>query len=74
MGTQPPIHIPFLLGRRDLVADPLTRDFALELRKGQKDIEGQATHRRRGVELLGDRDEGDAGRVEDFDDFREIRQ
>src|SRR3984893_11056618 len=29
-----------LLGRGDLVADPLTRDFALELRKGQKDIEG----------------------------------
>jgi len=33
-----------LLGRGDLVADPLTRDFALELRKGQKDIEGKAAH------------------------------
>ena len=46
-----------LFGRGDLVADPLTRDFALELRKGQKHIEGQAAHRSRGIELLGDRDE-----------------
>jgi tetratricopeptide (TPR) repeat protein len=63
-----------LFGCGDLVADPLPRDFALELRKRQKHIEGQAPHRRRGVELLGDRDKGDAGRIEDFDDFREIRQ
>src|SRR6266436_1690359 len=63
-----------LLGCGDLVADPLTGDFALELRKGQKDIEGQAPHRRCGVELLGDRDERDTCRVEDFDDFRDIRQ
>src|SRR6266849_10723263 len=31
-----------LFGCGDLVADPLTREFALELRKGQKNIEGQA--------------------------------
>src|SRR6266436_7510751 len=53
----------FLLGRRDLIADPLTRDLALELRKGQKDIEGQAPHRRRGIELLRHRHERDAGRI-----------
>jgi len=63
-----------LFGRGDLVADPLTRDFALELRKGQKDIQGQAAHRRRGIELLGDRDERDTCGVKNFDDFGEIRQ
>src|ERR1700682_5577159 len=31
-----------LFGCGDLVPNPLTRDFALELRKGQKDIEGEA--------------------------------
>src|SRR6266404_3870796 len=31
-----------LLGCGDLVADPLACDFALKLRKGQKDIEGEA--------------------------------
>src|SRR5258708_6976433 len=50
-----------LLGGGDLVADPLAGDFALELRKGQKDIEGHAPHRRVGIELLGDRDERDTG-------------
>ena len=30
-----------LLGGGDLVADPLPGDFALELRKGQKDVQGQ---------------------------------
>src|ERR1700675_3966470 len=71
----PPSHPhAALLGRRDLVADPLTRDFSLELRKGQEDIQGQAPHRRCGIELLGDRDKGATSRVEDFDDFREIRQ
>ena len=61
-----------LFGRGDLVADSLTRDFALELRKGQKDIEGQAAHRSRGVELLGDRDEGYAMRIEQFDQLGKV--
>jgi hypothetical protein len=43
-----------LLGGGDLVPDPFTRDLALELGKGQQDIEGQASHGCRGVELLGD--------------------
>ena len=42
---------------RDLVPDPLGGDFPFELGKGQKDVEGQPTHRDRGVELLGYRDE-----------------
>src|SRR6476620_3938159 len=44
-----------LLGGRDLVADALAGDLALELGKRQEDVERQASHRRRGVELLGDR-------------------
>src|ERR1700730_13170321 len=41
----------------DLVADTLRGDLSLELGKGQKDVECQPTHRSRGVELLGHRDE-----------------
>ena len=47
-------------------------DLALELRKGQQDIQGQAPHRGRRVELLRDRHEGGARRVEDFHDLGEI--
>ncbi len=46
-----------LLGGGDLVADPLARHLALELGEGQQDIERQASHRARGIELLGNRDE-----------------
>jgi hypothetical protein len=58
----------------DLVADPFTDDLALELGKGQKDIEGQAAHAGRGVELLGDGDEGDAAAVKDLDELGKIRK
>src|SRR6266404_8631406 len=44
-GYPAPHPHSLLLGSGDLVADPLACDFALELRKGQKDIEGQAPHR-----------------------------
>lgn len=50
----------FSLGGGDLVADALRGDLALELGKGQKDIERESPHQRGGVELLGDRDEGHA--------------
>src|SRR6202022_2976009 len=40
---------PLLLGRGNLVPDPLARDFALELRKRQKNIQSQTSHRCRGV-------------------------
>ena len=49
-----------LLGGGDLVADPLADHLPLELGKGQQDIQGQPSHAGGGVELLGDRDEGDA--------------
>jgi hypothetical protein len=47
---------------------------ALELGEGQQHIKGQATHRGRRVELLRDRHERDAFRVEDLDDLREVGQ
>ena len=63
-----------LLGGRDLVADALAGDLALELGKRQQDVERQAPHRRRGVELLGDRHKGDAMLVENVDDLGEVGQ
>src|SRR5215467_1555465 len=43
---------PLLFRRGDLVADALADDLALELREGQQNIEGQASHRGRRIELL----------------------
>src|ERR1700730_4393585 len=43
---------PLLFRGGDLVADALADDLALELRKGQQNIEGQAPHRGRRIELL----------------------
>src|SRR6516165_2483218 len=63
---------PLPLRGGDLVADALADDLALELRKGQQNIEGQAPHRGRRVELLRDRHERGARRVEDLDDLGEI--
>src|SRR6516162_7272112 len=63
---------PLLLRGGDLVADALADDLTLELRKGQQNIEGQATHRRRRVELLRDRDKGGVSRIEDLDDLGKI--
>src|SRR5215471_17103233 len=63
---------PLLLRGGDLVADALADDLALELRKRQQDVQGQATHRGCRVELLRHRHEGGAPRIEDFDDLGEI--
>src|SRR4030081_1222490 len=60
---------PLLLRGSDLVADALADDLALELREGQQNIEGQAPHRGRGVELLRHRNEGGTPRVDDLDDL-----
>jgi len=60
------------VARRDLVADPLGRQLALELGKGQQNVEGQPAHRGRGVELLGDRDERDRLGVEGLDQLGEV--
>src|SRR5271169_1628285 len=65
---------PFPLRCRDFVADPLRGDFALELGKGQEHIEGQPSHGGSGVELLGDRDERHAMRIEQFDQLGEVGQ
>lgn len=65
---------PLPLGSRDLVPDSLARDFALELREREQDVERQTPHGGCSVELLGDGDKRDAARIEDFDHFREIGQ
>src|SRR6202011_5347594 len=61
-----------LLRGGDLVADALSCDLALELGEGQQNVQGQATHRGRRVELLRHRHEGDALRIEDLDDLGEV--
>jgi hypothetical protein len=42
------------------------------LGKGQRHVEGQTTHGRRRIELLGDRDKGDAMGIEQFDQFCKV--
>src|SRR5215510_1918662 len=63
---------PFLLRGGDLVADALADNLALELREGQQNIEGQAPHRGRRVELLRHRTERCAPGIEDLDDLGKI--
>src|SRR5229473_804396 len=69
-GGTPPIHIPFRGG--DLVADALADDLALELREGQQNVQGQAPHRGRRVELLRHRNKGGAPSIEDLDNLGKI--
>src|SRR5205823_12487202 len=47
--------LPFPPGRRHLVTRPLADHLALELRKRQQDVQGEATQRSAGIELLCDR-------------------
>ena len=63
---------PLLLRGSDLVANALAGDLALELGEREKNVEGQTSHRGRGVELLGDRDERHVLLIEDLDDLGEI--
>ena len=63
-----------LLGSGDLVADAFAGHFPLELGKGEQHVQGKPPHARGGVELLGDRDEGDAPSVEGFHDLGEVEQ
>ena len=67
---------PHALGlrRRDLVADALAGDLALELGEREQHVERQPAHRRRRVELLRHRDERGAVRVEHVDDLGEVGQ
>ena len=66
--------MPLLLRCRDLVADALARDLALELGERQQHVQRQPAHRGGGVELLRDRDERDAVGIEDLDDLGEVGQ
>src|SRR5580704_676915 len=63
---------PLLLRGGDLVANALADYLALELREGQQNVEGQAPHRGRRVELLRHRYEGRALGIEDLDDLGKI--
>src|SRR5207248_10484682 len=65
-----PHPLPFRGG--DLVADALADDLALELRKGQQNIESQAPHRRRRIELLGHGNEGGTPLIEVLNDLGKI--
>jgi len=56
----------------DLVADPLAGDLALELRKREQHVQGEAAHRGRRVELLRDRHERHPARIEHLHDLREV--
>src|SRR4029077_2782639 len=63
---------PFLLRGGDLVADALADDLALELCEGQQNVEGQAPHRGRRVELLRHRHKGGTAGIEDLDNLGKI--
>ena len=55
-------------------ANALGSDLSLELGEGQKHVERQPAHRSRGVELLGDRDERHAVRIEQFYQLSKVGQ
>src|SRR5271168_4894281 len=63
-----------LLRRSDLVADALAGDFAFELCERQEHVQGEATHRSGGIELLSHSDKRGAVRIQDLDHLREVRQ
>src|ERR1019366_2725395 len=67
---------PFALAprRRHLVARPLSDDLSLKLRERQEDVEGEASERVRGVELLCYGHEADPLPLEDFDDPGKVQQ
>ena len=73
-GRVAPHPDPALARGSDLVTDPLARYFALELGEGEKDVQRQPAHGRRGVDGLSDRDKRDLVAVEDLDQFRDIHQ
>ncbi len=64
----------FLLRQGDLVPDLFPGYLTLELGEGEEDVQREPPHGGGGVELLGDRDEGDAVPVEQVDDLGEVAQ
>ena len=69
---QPAHPHSFLLGGRDLVADTLRRDLALELGKGEQHVQREPAHGSAGVELLGHRDKRYTCCIEHIDDLGEV--
>ena len=67
---------PFALApaSRDLVPYPLGGQFPLELGKGEEHVEGQPSHGRGGVELLGDGHKGDRSGIKGLDQLGEVGQ
>src|ERR1700730_17007966 len=72
-GTRPPIQMPLRLEAAILsrMSSPVT---SFELREREQHVKGQASHGRRGIELLGHGDERDGAGIEDLDHLGEIRQ
>src|SRR5215472_654580 len=62
------------LGSCDLIPNPLSRDFSLELSERQQHVESQAAHRGGGVELLGDRDKRPRIGVKQLDHLGEVSE
>jgi hypothetical protein len=62
------------LEKEGVPSNALGGHFALERGKGQQHIEGKSPHGTGAVELLGERDQGDAARLERLHDFGEIGQ
>jgi hypothetical protein len=61
-------------GGRELVADSLAGNLALELGEGEQHVEREAPHGSGSIELLGDGDEGNAVGVEDVHKLGEVGQ
>src|SRR6516165_6180958 len=70
----PPIHIPFFFEAAILsrMRSPMTS--RSNCAKDNRNVEGQAPHRGRRVELLRHRNKGRASRIEDLDDLGKIGQ
>ena len=62
------------LRHRNLVSDAFPDNLPLELGKGQKDVQGQPSHRTGRIELLGHRDEGHAVGVKELNQIGEVSQ
>ena len=65
---------PLALGGGDLVPNSFRCNLPLELGERQQHIEGQPSHRGRGIELLRHRDERHPVSIKQFHQFSEISE
>ena len=65
---------PLFLRGSNLVADALSRHFALELRKGQEHVQRQAPHAGGRIEGLRDRHEGRPRCIQALDHLGKVRK